>query len=78
MLDWGMAGAVCGSVLLLRVREVQGILFAVLSHDCVARVTKLSKFTGMPTLVKAFSPSYITRRRCKVVDYLMVCATVQL
>lgn len=57
MLDWGMAVAVCGSVLLLRVFRVQGKIFAVLSHDCVAH--KLSKFAGMPALVKAFSPSYI-------------------
>lgn len=61
MLDWGMAVAVCGSVFVVTgvssAREDPDILFAVLSHDCVAH--KLSKFAGMPALVRAFSPSYI-------------------
>lgn len=38
MLDWGMAVAVCGSVMLLRyiVSSERNILAAVLSHDCGA------------------------------------------
>lgn len=44
MLDWGMAVAVCGSVLLLLVFRVQGKIFAVLSHDCVAQVCRHAGF----------------------------------
>lgn len=68
MLDWGMAVAVCGSE-----REDPDIVSAVLSHDCVTLLLAYKLRPGLPACrLGTF------RRRCKVVDYLMVCATVQL